>query len=356
MIPRLEYLAWARERYHDVKFDLASSGIPFVTPDDLQLTTAAMIDADAPEQFRLEISKRFKVSTAEVTPALGTSGALYIAARALIAPGDLVAVESPGYEPLVRVGEGLGARVVRFARVAEQGYAIDPDAVMHALGAHGKLAIVTDLHNPTGIAADRETLRALAGKLETRGGHLLVDEVYRDFLVEAEGVVTARTLGENVVAIASLTKVYGVGWARAGWVLGPKTVCRDAEEAGYHTVGNYGALYAAAGVATIARMASLRARAGAIAEGKLDTVDAWVRSRDDVSWVKPRVGVFGFVRMKRATTARALIDGPCAPRGVLVADGAFFDDSQGFRIGCTAPAPVFQRGLELLGEALDEKR
>jgi DNA-binding transcriptional MocR family regulator len=85
-------------------------------------------------------------------------------------------------------------------------------------------------------------------------------------------------------------------------------------------------------------------------------VDAWVRARSDVAWVRPPAGLFGFVRITAGFTARALIDGPCARRGVLVGDGAFFDAPDAFRLGLAAPGERFEQGLALLGEALDEMR
>lgn len=353
-VPRIEYLSWARQHYGRVRYDLASSGVPFVGPDDLGLTTAAMVDTSAPERFRHAVARRYGVSPDEVALALGTSGALYNACRALIEPGDNVAVELPAYEPLVRIPESLGALVTRFRRRREDHYTIDHDAVMKALGPTGRVVLVSDLHNPTGMVADRDTLRELAARLAARNGYLLVDEVYRDFLSHRDGVVTARHLGDNVVTVSSLTKVYGVGWPRAGWILGPRHICADAEEVGVLTTGHPGYLFAAAGVAALERIEMLESRARAIAGNKLDRIDAFVRSRRDVTWLRPPGGLFGLVHLASGRPVRPFIEGPCMRRGVLVADGTFFGEPSAFRIGCAAPEDTFVQGLARLGEALDE--
>ena len=59
--------------------------------------------------------------------ALGTTHAIWLAYASMISPGDEVLVEQPAYEPLVRIAEGVGARVVRFARDPRERFVLDPD-------------------------------------------------------------------------------------------------------------------------------------------------------------------------------------------------------------------------------------
>ena len=55
-------------------------------------------------------------------------------------------------------------------------------------------------------------------RLAGLGVPVLVDEVYRDFLGPDAGPVAAR-YGEDMITTGSLTKVYGLGGLRLGWIL-----------------------------------------------------------------------------------------------------------------------------------------
>ena len=60
------------------------------------------------------------------------------------------------------------------------------------------------------------------GRLAAKAGaHVLVDEVYLDFLF-ARRPRSAVHLAENFVVTSSLTKAYGLDGLRCGWVLAPQ--------------------------------------------------------------------------------------------------------------------------------------
>ncbi|MGE0431585.1 MAG: pyridoxal phosphate-dependent aminotransferase [Planctomycetota bacterium] len=357
MLRELEYLTWARKVYEKPDpgtTDLATSGTPWVVPEELGLHVNHVADLHAPERFRDALAKRFGTKPKNVAVALGTSCAIYTVFRAIVKPGEVVAVESPAYEPLVKVPEAAGATVARFERTAASGFAIDPAAVMRALGPTGRIAIVSDLHNPTGMVADRGALRELSQRLAARDGFLIVDEAYRDFMIPRDGLVTARTLGPNVIAIASFTKVYGLAWARAGWILGPSRVCTAAEEVGYYVAGRYGYGYGAAGCVAIEKIDWLLERSLKLAEGKIDKADAFINSRRELTWHRPPAGIFGFPMIADGRAVSSLVEGPATARKLILNDGKFFGFPAGMRLGLAAPHDQFDAGINTLALALDD--
>ena len=159
----------------------------------------------------------------------------------MLSPGDEVLVEHPGYEPLTRAAEGLGAVVRTFERRAEEGFRVVPERVAAAVTPRTRVIVVTNLHNPSGVRTPDATLRELAQIAEARGAYLLVDEVYAPFdELPEDGVfrTSARKLAPNVVAVSSLTKCYGLGMHRIGWVLGPSEIVERAEAAMIATCGH----------------------------------------------------------------------------------------------------------------------
>src|SRR5208283_2088729 len=99
------------------------------------------------------IARYNDVSTVEAIAALGTTHALWLAYACLTSPGDEVLVESPGYEPVSRIAEGMGLSVRQFERPATERFALDPDRVARSLAAGTRVVAVTNLHNPGGVRA-----------------------------------------------------------------------------------------------------------------------------------------------------------------------------------------------------------
>src|SRR6185312_216889 len=102
-------------------------------------------DPSAYPAFRRSIAHYNDVPVADVVPALGTSGAVFLAYAAMLSPGDEVLVEHPGYEPLTRAAEGLGAIVRTFERRAEDGFRVEPDLVAAAVTSRTRVIVVTNL-------------------------------------------------------------------------------------------------------------------------------------------------------------------------------------------------------------------
>jgi len=264
-------------------------------------------------------------------------------------------VEAPGYEPLTRIAEGVGARVVCFERPSGDRFALDPDRIARAMTPRTRVVAVSNLHNPSGVRADADSLRAAASVAESRGAVLLVDEVYAPFdaLVDDGGVFrgSARRLAPNVVAVSSLTKCYGLGSHRIGWLLGPVDVVARAENAITASCGMLPLVHAHLALHAFARVARLAERARALVSGKRARVARWVEA-EGLAWSAPTEGLFGLVTMPGAGDLTAAIERAAREREVLVAAGSFFGVPGGFRLAWSAPDDALDEGLGRLAEAL----
>ena len=352
MFAPTRYLAWAMQFYGKVPYDLASSGIPLVKWAELGVETPDIDDLGAFQALKSAIATYNDVSPREVTPALGTSQAVFLAYAAMLSPGDELLVEHPGYEPLTRAAEGLGATVRTFERRAEDGFRVVPERVAAAMGPRTRAIVVTTLHNPTGVALDDETVRELAAIADARGAYVLVDEVYAPFddLPES-GVFTrsARKLAKNVVAVSSLTKCYGLGMYRIGWVLGPEEIIQRAEAAAVATFGHMPLAHASYGVAAFGVIGPLAKRAKALLTGKRAIAERWVASLPNATWSAPRAGLFGLVTLPGRGDLLPRIEARAREAGVLVGAGSFFGAPESFRLSwATCDAERFDEGLRRL--------
>jgi aspartate/methionine/tyrosine aminotransferase len=351
------YLQWARRFYGQVKFDLATSGIPIVPSSELPLPARAEDDAAAvwATLCRL-IAAHNDVTAEEVLPALGTTQALWLACAALITPGDEVIVEEPAYEPLIRIAEGVGARVVHVPRDARARFALDPERIASAMTPRTRAVIVTNLHNPSGLRASDDDLRAIARAAELRGACLVVDEVYAAFdaFVDGRGVFrgSARRLAPNVVAVSSLTKCYGLGPERVGWLLGPREVVERAGDALIASTGMLPRSHARIALAAFDELPALAERSRRHLTGKRDRVASWVESHG-LAWTAPPEGIFGLVSVPGHDDLTPLIERAARERQVLVAPAAFFGVPGAFRIAWSVPVDLLDEGLVQLAKALE---
>ncbi|HJP60240.1 MAG TPA: pyridoxal phosphate-dependent aminotransferase [Gemmatimonadaceae bacterium] len=353
-----EYLEWARA-HGTVKYSLAISGVP---PFDVSLLSPSVDDFTmvADNEYGwpplLErIARRYGVKPENVVLAHGTSMANHLACAALVEPGDRVLIETPVYDPLVAVPRYLGCEVDFFTRRSEYKYLLDVDNVERTLTPRTRLVILSNLHNPTGALAGHAELQSLARLAESRDVHVLVDEVYLEWLYGASvdpAMKSAINISPRFVTTRSLTKVFGLAALRAGWILA------DADIA--VRMRRLNGLFASSMSHPAERLA---ARALDRAEMVLETqrrrlernraiATEFVASQPKLSWLRPVAGTVGFVRLEGGD-----VDGlvqRLLANETLVTPGRFFGDevSDHFRIGFGMEQSHLEEGLRRLGSAL----
>ncbi|AKU96785.1 Aspartate aminotransferase [Labilithrix luteola] len=348
------YISWVRKFYGHVPYDLGTSGIPNVSWGEMSAgaTLPPIDDTSGYGKLVAGIARHNDVPASEVIPALGTAQALHLAYTAVLSPGDEVLLEHPVYEPLVRIGEGVGAVIRTYERRADEGFRVDPERIAAQMTPRTRLIVVTNLHNPTGVRVPDETLRELAKIAEAHSAYLLVDEVYAPFDdLPEDGIFrrSARKLGPNVMAVSSLTKCYGLGTYRVGWMLAPEHLIAEAEATTIATVGHLPLSHAHLGVTALEAVGSLAKRAKALLVGKRELAEQWVSQFPRARWSAPKDGLFGLVTIDGADNLLPRIETNIREHGVLVGPGSFFGIPNGFRLSwATLPAEEFKKGLERL--------
>ena len=159
----------------------------------------------------------------EVAVLLGSKEGLAALPRAVVDPGEVVAVPDPGY-PAYGAAAGLvGARIVRLPLESGRGWLPAWDR----LAVEPRLVYLNYPNNPTGAAIDRAALREAVDRARDGGWTLAYDNAYSEItfgptpapsLLEIPG---GREVG---VEFHSLSKTFGVpGW-RIGFAVGRPSV------------------------------------------------------------------------------------------------------------------------------------
>ncbi len=350
------YMVWAKRR-PAARYDLAGSNLAGCTLEDLpgarELVELNGPNLDGYAPLVEAIAARYGTTPEHVATGGGTSGANFLAFAALVRPGDDVLVERPAYDPLRGALRLLGARVLHFDRLFEEQWAVDPERVRRALTPATRLIVVTSPHNPSGAVIAPDVLAKLGRIAEGSRAHVLVDEVYRD-AVYRDRPPPAATLGDALISTSSLTKAYGLGGLRAGWVIAAPRTAEAVRRVRDVVDGN--AAFPADRLAAFAfqHIARLEARACGILAPNLERLAAFVEQREELEWVRPLGGTVAFPRVRGMTDTRPFAERLQRERETAVVPGAFFDAPAHIRIAFGCSRERLEGGLAALGAALDE--
>jgi aspartate/methionine/tyrosine aminotransferase len=351
---RSAYMEWAKFRPKP-PFDLAVSNLLACRLEDLPGARAAVdIAGESPEGYpplREAIAARHGVPADLVAPGGGCSGANFLALAALLAPGDEVLVESPFYDPLPAAARMLGATVSTFARRFEDGFDVDPEAVAARVTDRTRLVVLSNPHNPTGVLASAGSLEALARLAERRGFHVLVDEVYRDTVLEGRPS-PAALLSPSFVSTSGLGKAYGLGSLRCGWAIASPDVAAALRRA--RDVVDVWAPMPSDRIATVAfaHLDRLADRARGIIQANLGPVTRFLGRRPELECVAPRA-ILAFPRIRGQEDSGPFVDRLLEETGVAVTPGRFFGAPRHFRIAFGGAPDSVAAGLSALERFLD---
>ncbi len=153
-----------------------------------------------------------------ITP--GGSGALLLASSLLVDPGRHWLLADPGYpcnRHFLRLVEGA-AQLVPVG--PETRYQLTPELVERYWNADSVGALVASPANPTGTVLHADELAALSQTLKSRGGHLVVDEIYHG-LTYGMDASSVLEVDDDAFVLNSFSKYFGMtGW-RLGWLVAP---------------------------------------------------------------------------------------------------------------------------------------
>jgi len=378
MFPRLDYLEWIAGRREVALYDLATSDLRGARDHEPAVVPGPLRDLDDPPigaTVELQLAQQYGVEPEQILVTPGATAANLIAAAATVRLARLntdaeaaegtaeisprVLVEKPGYEPLVESPRGVNATVDRFLRADD--FSIDPERVTAAMTPDTKLVTITNRHNPSGHLTDRETLEALASDVREGDARLLVDEVYAPYVTSddttdgdtpgggAFGGPTAAGIDGTVVT-GSLTKFYGLGDLRIGWLVADEPFVDAARSIEYHIGGVAGPSRALARRA-LHNVEHLGAEARALLAKNTRILTEFVTQRDDVDGTVEPGSTFAFldvVGVDGDTISRAALDA-----GILVVPGRFFEDPERIRVSLGRNPETVQAGLDALAEVLD---
>jgi aspartate/methionine/tyrosine aminotransferase len=301
-----------------------------------------------------QLARRYAVPADQVVCTTGATGALSLIYRALLKPGDRVLVENPGFDLFHKIAETYGFGVDRFERRGED-FGIDPEDVAAAITPDTRLIVLSNLHNPSGMAVPSETLAAIGRIAEARGIHVIVDEVYGDYVDPALRPPPAMQVSPALISVSSLTKSHGLSTLRCGWIvaaLAPIGRIRALAEEIDFSISNLSHAIAALVLERPEPFDDFRSETMRRARPIVESYHGYWREEGLVSGALPPFGCIAFPRLIGIDDTVSFSEWLADRCGVIVAPGEYFGAAGHIRIGfARAPADV-DYGLQALTDGL----
>lgn len=159
---------------------------------------------------------------AQILAADGAASALFLVARALLAPGDEVIVFDPVDFLFAASTEAVGgvARRVPFSRAG----GIDLDALAAAIGPRTRAIALCNPHNPFGRCLREAELEAVAALAERHDLWIISDEIWADITYDGR-CPSVAALGldadRRTIVVGGFSKSFGLAGLRIGFARAP---------------------------------------------------------------------------------------------------------------------------------------
>src|SRR6476659_5579446 len=160
----------------------------------------------------------------EVLVTVGATEAIAASVLGLVEPGSEVLLIEPFYDSYSPVIAMAGCQRRAVPMVPDgRGFAIDVDGLRRAVTPRTKALIVNSPHNPTGMVASDEDLKALARLAVSADLLVITDEVYEHLVFDGRRHLPLANypgMANRTITISSAAKMFNViGW-KIGWACG----------------------------------------------------------------------------------------------------------------------------------------
>jgi len=159
----------------------------------------------------------------EILVTTGVSEGVDVAMRALVNPGEKVAIADPSYLSYGPTAELAGGEPLPVPTSADEEFRLTYDALERAGADEASLLVLCYPNNPTGATMDERHLREVADFCREHDLRVLSDEVYAALTYggEHDSIATLPGMRERTVVFNGFSKAYAMTGLRLGYAMGP---------------------------------------------------------------------------------------------------------------------------------------
>lgn len=329
-------------------------------PLDISNIPLSYQDVKGDESLRAAVAEMYrssKIFAENVLITTGASEAIFLSLYALLEPHDAALVCRPVFQSVYEVSRMIGA-TVNFYDYVPHDFTPDLSAVHRALDGPSvpRLLFINTPHNPTGRTVNESELKNLLFKAQRVGVAVVVNEMYSGvWLPPTQPIPSALTLNSDAIVISGLSKVFGLGGLRIGWVVGPTEFINKCKEWRYYTTLAPPAIIQRLAEIAVRNSEAILDRTRAIVYQNYQTAMQWLHDHDTLfSWVPPDAGQVMLIRLKLDIDTEKFARRLAREASVLLIPcTTCFELPQGYlRLGLGGEPSKFTKGLEQLGSFL----
>jgi aspartate/methionine/tyrosine aminotransferase len=358
---------WQSTWENRVRYNLSESGVHPVGLDELLTLAGTSIDdvrlgygqSNGSDALRSRIAALYPgAADDQIMVGNGSAEANFVAAWALIQPGDEVVILTPTYMQTHGLARTFGATVREVPLRYELGWQADPDEIARVVTDRTRLVVVTNPGNPTGARLNEEVRAALVRATDRTGAWLLADEVYTG--AELDCVETPSFFGahERVLATGSLSKAYGLPGLRIGWVVSSADVAERLWARTDYTTISPGELtdrLATVALDPAVRPHLLERTRGYIRRG-LDVLETWMARQGVFEHRPTEAGAICLARYDLPMASAELAERLRVDKSVLIVPGEHFGLDRHVRFGIGIEEAPLRAALDRMAEIMDGAR
>ena len=168
---------------------------------------------------RLTIDSGCQLTAEDIVITTGCHEALSVSIRAVCAPGDIIAVESPAFHGTMQTLRGLGIRVIEIPTDSVTGISLEALELAFEQWPIKAVVVVPNCNNPLGFIMPEARKRALLALAQRVDAAIIEDDVYGELAWDYPRPVTLKSLDMDgrVLLCSSFSKTLAPG-LRVGWV------------------------------------------------------------------------------------------------------------------------------------------
>lgn len=173
-------------------------------------------------ELRQQIAKRMaqlgcQMSVDDIVITNGCQEALLLSLKAITAPGDFIAIESPSYYGLLQIIEHMGLQAIEIPTDPVTGISLDALQLAMEHWSIKACLVVSNFSNPLGASLSDDNKKALTSLCRKHKVTLIEDDLYGDLAFGNQRPSVCKRFDEKVVYCSSFSKTFAPG-LRVGWV------------------------------------------------------------------------------------------------------------------------------------------
>lgn len=309
---------------------------------------------DAYPELKALISSIYGYKEDDILITTGSNEGLFLIYLALLEKGRNTIVESPTYPPLFLIPKSLNYNLNKFTRKYDERFELPFKKIKNLITPKTTLITISNPNNPTSTIIDKKDIKKLIDIAEEKNTFVLCDEVYHDFAFD-DKKPTAYDLGDNTIIVGSLTKYYGLGGIRIGWVASKSNILDSIRKLRNLCTITPSSLSQHIGAIALERKQRFDKRNEKILKKNRPIIREWITDSPKIEGHLPTFGNMAFLKVKEDISIKNLSEKLADKYNTLIAPGEFFGDNNCFRLAFgSVDGNQLRDGLKCIHKVIEE--